>query len=358
MNIKSLLVGSAIATMGVSAAQAADAIVIPEPEPMEYVRVCDVYGAGFFYIPGTETCLRVGGYVRHDIGIGFRGHQDVLDVDEFLDGDFDLNDTYYQRTRAQLNVDARSETEMGTLRAYMAMNFQATTSEFGVDVDGDDVIDGVGVGTVEQMDLNHAYIELGGLRVGYTDSWFSTFTGYAGPVIGDDFVGFGPYNTHMISYRFDGGNGFTAVVSLEDLGGLDSYLPHVVAGVGFTQGWGGVRVVGAYDSVFEEWAIKGRLDVAMTPDIGLFVMGGWSSDPNQYATWGGDWAVWGGGSLRLTETLTFNAQLSYDDLETFAAVANVAWQPVPGLTITPEIAYIDADGEDDWGGFLRFQRNF
>lgn len=25
--------------------------------PVEYVRVCDSYGAGFFYIPGTDTCF-------------------------------------------------------------------------------------------------------------------------------------------------------------------------------------------------------------------------------------------------------------------------------------------------------------
>ena len=60
MNIKSLLFGSAAALFVVSGARAADATVVAEPEPVEYVRVCDAYGAGFFYIPGTETCLKVG----------------------------------------------------------------------------------------------------------------------------------------------------------------------------------------------------------------------------------------------------------------------------------------------------------
>ncbi|RWP68253.1 porin, partial [Mesorhizobium sp.] len=70
MNIKSLLLGSAAALVAVSGARAADAVVVAEPEPAEYVRICDVYGAGYFYIPGTETCLRIGGYVRYDIGVG------------------------------------------------------------------------------------------------------------------------------------------------------------------------------------------------------------------------------------------------------------------------------------------------
>ena len=61
MNIKSLLIGSAAALAAVSGAQAADAIVAAEPEPLEYVRVCDAFGTGFFYIPGTVTCLKFGG---------------------------------------------------------------------------------------------------------------------------------------------------------------------------------------------------------------------------------------------------------------------------------------------------------
>ena len=63
MKIKSLLIGSAADLVAVTGAKAADAVVVAEPEPTEYVRVCDAYGSGFFYIPGTETCLRVSGYV-------------------------------------------------------------------------------------------------------------------------------------------------------------------------------------------------------------------------------------------------------------------------------------------------------
>ncbi|RUX50668.1 porin, partial [Mesorhizobium sp. M7A.F.Ca.US.014.04.1.1] len=70
MNIKSLLFGSAAALIAVSGAHAADAVVVAEPEPAEYVKICDVYGAGYFYIPGTETCLRIGGYFRYDVGVG------------------------------------------------------------------------------------------------------------------------------------------------------------------------------------------------------------------------------------------------------------------------------------------------
>ena len=58
---KRLLLGSAAAMAVVGGAQAAD---LPLAEPVEYVKVCNTYGEGFFYIPGSETCLRINGYVR------------------------------------------------------------------------------------------------------------------------------------------------------------------------------------------------------------------------------------------------------------------------------------------------------
>ena len=78
MNIKSLLLGSAAALVAVSGARAADAVVY-EPEPVEYVKVCDAYGAGFFYIPGTETCLSISGQVFLQIG-GTNDRDGGLDV--------------------------------------------------------------------------------------------------------------------------------------------------------------------------------------------------------------------------------------------------------------------------------------
>jgi hypothetical protein len=394
MNIKSLLLGSAAALVAVSGARAADAVVIAEPEPMEYVRVCDVYGTGFFYIPGTETCLRVGGYIRYDIGIGALGQQDVFDKEDLSDGIIETNDTYYKRARFQLRVDSRSETELGTLRTYAAINFQWTSSDSTQDFAG--ITD-----AQDDFAIEHAYIELGGFRIGKTDSLFSTFTGYAGGIINDDLVPFGPFETHQIAYTFTGGNGFSAAVALEmgdggdllvdtdgdgivetNLGNaytLDSYVPHVVGGLAWTQGWGGISAVAGYDANWEEWAGKVRLDVNATEQLTLFIMGGYKSGadddflgfedldrPNFYGNWSGDWAVWGGGTFTVSEKTKINAQLSYDEDENFAAVANVNYELVPGLVITPEIVYVDnfedddedEDEDDEIGGFLRFQRTF
>ena len=62
--VKSLILGSAAALVAMSGAQAADLPV--KAKAVEYVRICSLYGAGFFYIPGTDTCIKLGGYVRVD----------------------------------------------------------------------------------------------------------------------------------------------------------------------------------------------------------------------------------------------------------------------------------------------------
>jgi hypothetical protein len=402
MNIKGLLLGSAAALVAVSGARAADAVVIAEPEPMEYVRICDTYGVGFYYIPGTETCLKVSGYMRYDIGIGQRGLNDVIDKKDWWDGEYETNDTYDKRARFQLRVDSRTETELGTLRTYAAINFQWDTGSTGPYESEDD--NGFTYSEANWAP-EHIYMELGGFRVGKTDSMFITFTGYAGGVILDDFIAAGPYDTHQIAYTWTGGNGFTAAVALEegadnvvapfgvfdgpfdsdgDTYTLDSYVPHVVGGIGWTGGWGGVSGVVGYDAVWEEWAVKGRVDFNASDALSLFVMAAWASvdddffdgtiaegfeeSPNYYAPWGGEWAVWGGATYKFSEQATFNAQVSYDALENFAAEANVDYELVPNFHIIPEISYVDnfdndwedafGDVDPAWGGFLRVQANF
>src|SRR5215469_16236198 len=66
--VKSLLLGSAAGIVAVAGAQAADLPV--KAKPVQYVKICSLYGAGFFYIPGSDTCLKIGGYVRTEGGYG------------------------------------------------------------------------------------------------------------------------------------------------------------------------------------------------------------------------------------------------------------------------------------------------
>ena len=64
MKLKTLLLSSAAAFAVVGGAQAADLSVA---EPVDYVKVCDAFGAGYWYIPGSDTCLKIGGHVRFDV---------------------------------------------------------------------------------------------------------------------------------------------------------------------------------------------------------------------------------------------------------------------------------------------------
>ncbi|MBD8553121.1 porin [Rhizobium sp. CFBP 8762] len=379
MNIKSLLLGSAAALAAVSGAHAADAIVAAEPEPMEYVRVCDAFGTGYFYIPGTETCLKVGGYMRFDVS-GGRPYQLV---NRAGDSDGGL-DTF---ARFMLNISTASDTEYGALKTYAEMRFNVNN---GLDTGEDNV------------SLAFGYIDLAGFRVGIDESAFMTFSGYAGNVIYDDIIAAGPYRTALISYTYDAGNGFSGVISLEDdenatqVFDADTgtfidqtskdYAPNVVAGLKYQGAGFGINVVGGYDSEVEEGAIKARID-ATFGGVTAFLIGGYSTDgdkyyrydevnqqftgsvlgSNRYATWGGDWVVLGGFSAPLSEKSTLNTQVSYDDRKNFAAVANVAFTVVPGFVITPEVSYAkidddvvpNVDGKDDViSGLVRFQRSF
>jgi hypothetical protein len=389
MNIKSLLFGSAAALVAVSGARAADAVVVAEPEPAEYVRICDVYGTGYFYIPGTETCLRVGGYLRLDVSGGEQGSFTGRATTDSMTGK--AQRSYGVQSRFALRTWTGQETELGTLKTYTETRFNYTNGATGVDA-------------------HFAWIQLGGLRLGVDESAFDTFQGYAGNVVNDTLVPYGGFGTNLISYTFDAGNGFSALISLEQGsdqsigtagtwgfdatgakvftpglpgaivadGPIDSYMPNVVGGLKYTAGWGGISGVAAYDSNFEEWAGKVRLDVNATDQLTLWIMGGYGSDDNTprnfYKLWGGNWAVWGGGTYKINEKTSLNAQISYDEAKSLGVAANVSYDIVPGFNVTAELDYVNQSlanqakygswtgmkpGSDDAiGGIVRFQRTF
>ncbi|MDL2404033.1 porin, partial [Rhizobium mayense] len=150
----------------------------------EYVRICDAYGAGYFFIPGTETCLKIGGKVRTEgqWGDAYGGHGTA--------GDW-RNGTLWH-TRAELNINTATDTEYGPLKTNTILRW--------------DWQEGGSTGT----NLLWSYISLGGFSVGKQDSWYNQFVGYAGDVINDDVIYDGPYELNQITYNYDAGNGFTA----------------------------------------------------------------------------------------------------------------------------------------------------
>lgn len=404
MNIKSLFLSSTAAFLAISGAHAASTVVA-EPEPVEYVRVCDAYGKGYFYIPGTETCMRLSGSVRTDfIGGG--------NIDATTEAELNQKrKTYSASSRLTLVFQAASETEMGTLRSYARI-----FSSWG---------DGQNKAGAR---LSAAYIELGGFRVGLDDTIFNSWTGGYGNVLNDDSIApAGTTRTNFISYTFNGDTGFSAIIGVElgnnadtlpsvaeerNLQGnyiekdgklipittdtrpskaIKNYTPNVVLGIKFMQKWGGFSAVAAYDAYYKKWAGKVRADFNVNDRFNLWVMAGYKNGVDYYtenaagelsrqsttiyANWGGKWAAWAGATYKLTPKANLNAQVSYSAVKTFATSVNIAYTLVPGFVITPELTYVswnddrvlkDASdnekhllhGKSAFQGMIRLQRSF
>ena len=113
--VKSLLLGSATALIAVSGASAAD-LGVKKPSPVEYVKVCNTYGAGFFYIPGSNTCLKIGGRVRAE-----------YQYQEFKHQGFNAATTGGFRSQGHIQLDARTATEYGTLRTFVRLIMNSRT---------------------------------------------------------------------------------------------------------------------------------------------------------------------------------------------------------------------------------------
>src|ERR1700730_4792944 len=116
---RTLILCSAASLIAVSGAQAADLPV--KAKAVEYVRICSLYGAGFFFIPGTDTCIKLGGYLRADVT--FNGS---IRVQPPWSGDLGeqnrYRDYFAARSRMALTVDTRTASEYGVVRTFMQAN--------------------------------------------------------------------------------------------------------------------------------------------------------------------------------------------------------------------------------------------
>ena len=367
MNIKSLILGSAAALVAGGAAQAAD---LPVAEPVDYVKVCDAYGAGYFFIPGTDTCLKISGYARTEA--------------TFNEGDratqkFDL------WARGQVNFEAKEETEFGTLSSHVRF-------------EGD-----VGKGEDGNIDLKRAYMSLGGLYAGYLPS--GGIVDYVGDMYGGDYD-LGDTEAGQIGYNMALGNGVTATLGIagnKHLGGAwaGQTTPALVARLKVDQAWGSVSVGGlvtqaryadaAYDNdVAFSAAAGGIFNLDMLSEgsnIALngfytegamawngisdseFMIDGEDGELNElygvsaslkYAFADNLWAVVSGGYGDYNDKGATN-----HDYDFYTVSGEVGYKPVKNLKVVAGIQYTDRDFDfttpadtEVWEGKLRLQRDF
>lgn len=392
----------AAAMLAATGAQAAD-LGRPAPAAVDYVKVCDAYGAGFFYIPGSQTCLKIGGYVRaeyraYDFDNGFAAlsGRTVGTSDQ-------THHNFTTRARANVNFDTRTNTEFGLLRTYIETWFTVDSGS-----------------ATPSVALWNAFIQWGGLTAGRAQSFFDFYTG-------STYVSYfetqhADAKVNLLAYTFAFGNGVTASLSLEDpttgstarrygsmfngaftspYGGVK--MLDVVGNVKIDQAWGSAQLMAAAHqntATFTKntewgWAVGAGVKVnlpmiAAGDNINLqaaytegaigyvaadlpfgafdFVPGGGNSLRQSTA-----WAIAGGFTHFWTPKLSTGVTVSYFDYDPKAgnifdydqtdAQINLVWTAAPGLTIGGELEYKSIDtrnfgNHDALVGLLRVQRTF
>jgi hypothetical protein len=307
--VKSLLLGSAAGLVAVAGAQAADLPV--KAKPVEYVKVCSIYGAGFWYIPGTDTCIKLGGWVRFEVGFG-AGNSHVPPNQGALGLTTRGGNEVPFRSRFVLSTDVRTQTEYGTLRAYIRTGLDTST------------------GNTSAASVYHerAFIQFAGFTLGKSQSYFDFFGGAF--CYGCGFLGnssqTGAGGTLLAAYTASLGNGITATLSAEDasqrraglydasseaanllaIGAIPGPLlqadsrspagvavgdyagvqaPHLVGALRVDQAWGSAQIAGAVGQVRGGWygnnSISGggvpglaNSQVAPGDEVGWAIMGG------------------------------------------------------------------------------------
>jgi hypothetical protein len=218
--VKSLLLGSAAGLVAVTAGQAADLPV--KAKPVEYVRVCSLYGAGFYYMPGTDLCLKIGGWVRAEAGYGYNG--------SFASGPFNnttggrsVNNLVF-RGRAYITADAREQTAYGTARGYVAVGISTNTT--GLDT------------AANQFSANRAFVQFAGITAGISQSFYDYYsvpaTSYGGYFPASDT---GDPGWLVFGYTAQLGNGMSATLSMEE-----RRTTQIIDGSGFTTAGGTASV--------------------------------------------------------------------------------------------------------------------
>jgi Porin subfamily len=232
--VKSLFLGSAAGLVAMSGAQAADLPV--KAKAVEYVRICSLYGAGFFYIPGTDTCVKLGGYLRVDV-LANSNSDDTGNTNGAAGANNRFTNAFTWRSREDFDIDTRTATEYGVVRTFMDLTFSWTDDTYSGNgaAPGSTVYSALGGGGTVAAGANannatsgavaagtlgvyYAFIQFAGFTIGKAISEFSApWTAYPGNNF-DGLVGGGGTVTgvNQFTYTAQFGGGLAAAVSVQD----------------------------------------------------------------------------------------------------------------------------------------------
>ena len=220
------------------------------------MKVCSLYGVGYYYIPGTDTCIKIGGYVRYETyHNNVSGHY----ADRNASGHFTRNgNTYGHQARFRLTTDVRTQTEYGTLRSYVSFGFNFLNAP------------DASTGIANAFALERAFIQFAGFTFGRSDTFFGFYNGAAYGLIPLGLDGSsGPLGHNVAAYTWQFGNGLSATLSLEDsaarskpivdlaasnllAGAADNKgtsVPDIVGNIRVDQAWGSAQIMGGLHQV-------------------------------------------------------------------------------------------------------------
>jgi hypothetical protein len=233
------------------------------------VKICTLYGAGFYYLPGTDICVKQGAFVRAQYYYGWSGNTTNGPLMGTATQASQLKDTpndIVWRTRAVYTLDARTQTEYGTLRSYVLIGYtnDSPTNEIASPTNP-------GAGAVSSLYATRGFIQFAGFTLGRATSFYDIFSNAANAYVAIWSSDTGDAGDNVAAYTFQFGNGFSATISAEDprragvvntslasatatvfpVGGtptldqIQTKWPDVVANLRVDQVWGSLQVMGA-----------------------------------------------------------------------------------------------------------------
>ena len=234
--VKSLILGSAAGLVAMSGAQAADLPV--KAKAVEYVRICSLYGAGFYYIPGTDTCIKLSGYLRMDVAVNTNS-DDTGNTNGAGGAQNRFTNAFTWRSREDLSIDTRTATEYGVVRTFFDATFSWTDDTWSGNPNaaaaGSTVYSALGGGAAVSpaaaannassgvvaggsVGVYYAFIQFAGFTMGKAVSAFSApWANYPGNNF-DGLVGGGGTITgvNQFIYTAQFGNGVSGTIGVQD----------------------------------------------------------------------------------------------------------------------------------------------
>ena len=207
--LKSFVLASVAGLDAGAAAEAADLPV--KAKAAEYVKICSLYGVGFYYIPGTGTCIRIGGQLRAEYSFFAGGsHTQNWGSNQALQDR--AEDHWYNRGRVYLNMDVRQQTDYGLLRSYAVVKWEFATT-------GGNTFGASSIGPVQTLGIDVGFIQWAGFLIGRVqDFYFSMPWNNASYFSASVNLGTWDWsNGRFVSaYTYQFGNGVSGSLSLEE----------------------------------------------------------------------------------------------------------------------------------------------